>query len=683
MCLYKKFSVYKKKLIMHSIVYSLSAGETEKFAAQELQKYIHLTTGAFLPAVKESEFIGSEENSAIYVGRTRAAENFGERTAAVSGDGYSIFTFGGNVYIYSESARGALYGVYFYLYEGYGIRFLNIGEEYVPRSDYYIPHVDKTVNPAFKYQGNLTDVTYHTHEGLYSEEMPVYYAKINATHEFIYLNQTTDSGKTDKFFETLEKVGGGIELDVSINPTHNNLVYVDPAIYFTDENKQENRHMFCFGSSKQYDENGPVSDINYADGIKADGTIDHSTVNAASVYVESLKNQILSNPGKKYYNCGQQDITYCHPDCGSTDEQTSYTVLRFYNAVAKEIKAWAESRTDVADDIKLVIFSYYFTKAAPVREENGKYVPIDGSVVLSDNMAIRFADIVSNQYYSLVDPNNTVFGYGPDYFEKWAPVINNCEIWYWGYTTNHTFYYFYLPTIQKIKPTLTALEEAGATYVMLQGNTTEDKDWKGIMDNYVYSKMLTDPSLDPYKLRDEFTESYYGTAAEYIKEAVNLLDQTVASLNGKLYFNGNPNAYWANIYRLYPNSHITGDVVTSLLDTEYEMAKACERVLELTDMALAAVNSSALSEKDKADLTRRVELVRMTPLFTLCYYKEYLYGDNGFTTSYYQSNAEAINAVTEEFFEICDRYGIKEYGERLKIYGTAANTAETWFGYNK
>ena len=665
---------------MHTIVLSDNAGETELFACEELQKYVHLSTGAVLPVKRESEFTCAEDNYAVYLGDTSTGRGFSTRVSQIENDGYSIFPDGENLILYAATERGALYAVYRYLSEGFGIKFLNIREEYVPERAYSLPMPTISVNPAFKFSGNLTDVTYHTDGGKYSDDMPAYYAKICATHEFIYLNKTTDTGKTEDFFRALDRVGGGIEMDVSINPTHNNLVYVDPSVYFTDERKEQNRHMFCFGSSRTFDANGPVSDINYADGIKADGTIDRSTVNAASVYLEALKRQILNNPSCKYYNCGQMDITYCHPDCGTTDTETSYTVLRFYNAIAKEIKAWAISNDDVPDDVKLVIFSYYFTKAAPVKEVNGKYVPIDDSVVLSDNIVVRFADIVTNQYFSFADEHNAAFGYGEAYLDMWKPVIANCKVWYWGYTTNHTFYYFYLPTIQKIKTTLNVLKDIGAEYVLLQGNTTEDKDWKAVMDNYVYSKLLTDPDLDEYALRDEFISYYYGAGAEYIKEMVQSFDNAVKNLNEILTWKGCSHAYWAQIYRLYPNSHITGDKVEELLDTQFIMAKTCENALALIDGALDAVNASSVSDGEKAVLKERLELVKLTPLFTLCYYKEYLYGDNGFNTSYYSDNAAAYTRVKNEFFAICDRYGVEEYGERLKVFGTMNNSAETWFG---
>lgn len=663
-------------MYMYNIIYSDKAGETELFAARELQKYIEAITGKVLPVVAETETL-SHSNGKIFIGKA-ANERLGENVN-IRYDGFVIKTVDEDVYISANTERGALYGVYRYLYEGYGVRYLNVDEEYIPSTGFYIPAVNIEVNPAFKYSANLTDVTYHTSDGKYAEAMPAFYAKICSTHEFIYLNGGTDAGKTEKFYSDLAKVGGGIKLDVSINPTHNNLVYVDPAVYFTEDNKAQNRHMFCFGSSKAYDENGPVSDINYADGIKTDGTIDYTSVNAASVYIDSLKRHILANPNYEYYNCGQQDITYCHPDCGSTDEETSYTVLRFYNAIAREIKRWAKTEPQVNSDLKLVIFSYYFTKTAPVKNAGDGYVAIDDSVILEDNIVIRFADIVSNTYYSFADDKNAPAGYGSDYLKKWKPIIKNCKVWYWGYTTNHSFYFFYMPALQKIKTTLSALKNVNAEYVMFQNNTTESKDWKCVMDNYIVSKLLVEPDLDMNELKKEFYESFYGLAASDVSNAVTALDEAVAELNKTLVWQNFDSAYWAQIYRLYPNSHIAADVVTELLDKNFVMAKACESALGYLDEAKARVNSSSLSADKKDKLNAEIDLIRITPLFTLSYYKEYLYGENGFTTDYYANNAEAKIKCAEEFFDICRKQGVEEYGERLKIFGSGEKTLETWF----
>lgn len=660
----------------YTIVYGKNAGQTELFACAELQKYLMLTAGEKLPAVRENAPVAP--GTKIYLGNTEAGRKFTDKIKDIVNDGFCIFPKQGNLYIYANTPRGTLYGVYRYLYEGYGIKFTDITSEDIPLNNCIKTDINVTVIPPFKYSASLTDVTYHTHDGLYSEVMPAYYAKTCSTHEFIYLNAHTDSGKTDRFFRQVEQAGGGIPLDVSINPTHNNLWYVDPTVYYTDGNKDKNRHMFCFGSSRIYDPEGPVSDINYADGINKDGSIDFTSVNAAAVYAEKLKEHILSVPDKVYFTCGQQDITYCHPDCGDTGEKTSYTVLRFYNAIAKEIKRWSHEQ-NIRRDIKLVIFSYYFTKSAPVIRSGGRYIPQDESVVLCDNVVIRFADIVSNQCYSFAEEQNAPYGYGPVYFEKWAPLIKNCKIWYWGYTTNHTFYYFYQPSLQKTVKTLKELRRVGAEYVMLQGNTTEDKDWKTVMENYVLGRMLTEPERDPFALRREFIESYYSVAAKEVCEIAEKLDKTVTDLNAKLVWDGNPCGYWAQIYRLYPNTHIAGDPVTMLNDKDYLMARACESVLALTDKAIKKVYDSDLCANEKIKISDRVKLIRLTPLFTLCFYRDYLYGKQEFQTGYYRDNKTAHEKVKREFFELCSHYGIKEYGEHLKIFGNGINTAESMF----
>ena len=664
---------------MKTLVYAENASETERFACEELQKYIALAAGETLPAASEKVFESSGSAGAMFVGRTEAGKRFANRFPELKNDGFALFSADENIYIFAETPRGALYGAYRYLEEGYGIRFFDMDAEEVPPKPHLIPNVDRTVVPPFRYAANLTDLTYHTHEGRDSEKMTAWYAKTCSTHEFIYCNAQTDSGKTEAFFRAVERAGGGIELDVSINPTHNNLVYVDPNVYFTEENRERNRHMFCFGGSRKYDPEGPVSDINYADGIKKDGSIDHSTVNAASVYVESLKKQMLAHPDRKYFTCGQQDITYCHPDCGKTDVETSYTVLRFYNAVAKEIKRWQQACAGAPKQAKLVIFSYYFTKVAPVEKTENGYKPIDDSVVLCDNVVVRFADIVSNQTLPFTDEDNAAFGYGPDYLEKWAPVVKNCSIWYWGYVANHTFYYFYLPVIRKVKPVLYALRRANAEYVMLQANTTEAKDWKTVLENYVFGKLLREPDADPYALREEFIQGYYGIAAKAIGDSVEDLERTVETLNRTLVWEGHKQAFWAQIYRLYPNSHIKSDVVTELMDKEFLMAKACERMLNRTAEAIRSIENSSLGEQEKQKYADRVALTRLTPLFTLCFYREFLYGGAHFETESYPDNAAAYRLVKQEFFDLCDRFGVREYGERLKIRGAAANTAESMF----
>jgi hypothetical protein len=545
--------------------------------------------------------------------------------------------------------------VYHFLEKYCGIRFLDVNETHIPAHNGLCISVEDEVNiPSFKYRNHLTEATMHTPEcrgGKYSFDtpIPVFYAQTRLSHEFIYFNKGNDVGKTDAFFELVEKVGGGIPMDVSINPTHNNLTYVSPNDYYaTEEQRAENAHLF-------YIVNGKVLDISYADGITEDGSIEEG-FNTARLYLEALKKQILANPNAVYFNCGQQDLREFDDSRGMKYGST-YMVLRFYNAIAKEIKRWV-AETIPERKVRIVIFAYLFSRNAPP--------VLDDSVLLCDNIVLRFADMGSNTNH----PTTSVYSYnpeafkdltfGPDYYEKWKPFMKNCaEIWYWGYATNFTFYYFYQPVIQKVKPLLTELKDLGVTYAMLQNNATVYNDWKAIMDHYVCSKMMWDVTLDPYALREEFIRLYYDIVADDVSMLVNELDEIVKELDAEC-----GHLYYARIYSFYPNERIVGDFITEKYDSQCKMAKFCEKMLFTLDGMQSKVEASALSEADKTKLLGRIDMLRMTPYYILAFYRDYLYGEeNDFSTEYFKDAKTGFEESAKRFFELCEKLHVHEAGE--------------------
>lgn len=647
-------TIVADNITAYKIFFPVNATKSERFAAEELKTYIYRITDVLLPIESENEPYGK----IISIGNTALMRSVGINADEnkLNGDGFIIKKVDDTLFFAAATDRGIVYSVYHFLEKYCGVRFLNVDEEYVPKTSKLCLNVYDEVNvPSFKYRAHLSDVTYHTTEcrGIkekYKIPIPIFYAQTRSTHEFIYFNKGKDVGKTDEFFNLVDTVGGGIPLDVSINPTHNNLTYVSPDKYLaTDEQRATNSHMFFILNDK-------VRDIRYSDGIAEDGSIIDG-VNTASVYLESLKSQILSNPDAVYFNCGQEDLKE-YDETGIKNDVT-YTVLRFYNAIAKAIKKWAEN-TIPERKIRIVIFAYLFTKEAPS--------VLDDSVILCDNIVLRFADLFSNTTYPLTSeycyrpeayPD---LKFGPDYFEKWKPFIKNCaEIWYWGYATNHTFYYFYQPVIQKVKPLLTELKDLGVSYVLLQNNTTERNDWKAIIDNYVCSKMLWDVSLNPYELRKEFISLYYGIIADDVLNIVNGFDTVVKELDEKC-----DHLYYGKIYSFYPNDRIKEDVVEKGFDKDFIMADFCEKTLFMLDEMQTKVEKSSLFNEEKAKLLKRIDMIRLTPYYILAFYRDYLYGKDVFRTKYFKSNKDGFSECTNRFFALCDKLEVYDAGEAKK-----------------
>jgi len=142
-----------------------AAPESVRFAAEELTGYLEKATGARFPVVRESEL---KEGNYISLGATRASDEAKVIDRPISRDGYRIVSRAGNLYIrgtddevspdnrYFEGvSKGTLYGVYSFLEESLGIRWLVPGEigEDVPTSDEVrLEPVDRGDEPPMFYR---------------------------------------------------------------------------------------------------------------------------------------------------------------------------------------------------------------------------------------------------------------------------------------------------------------------------------------------------------------------------------------------------------------------------------------------------------------------------------------------------------------------------------------------------
>ncbi len=108
-----------------AVVVPVGASDTVRFAADELAKYLEQISGAKLSVADE----GAEVSGmAVHVGPTSE----GRAIAPDEAEGFALRAGEGGVVICGGSDRGTLYGVYRFLEEALGCRWLSHDVEYVP-----------------------------------------------------------------------------------------------------------------------------------------------------------------------------------------------------------------------------------------------------------------------------------------------------------------------------------------------------------------------------------------------------------------------------------------------------------------------------------------------------------------------------------------------------------------------
>ena len=619
----------------YAIVYGAEASETEKTAAGVMQEYLEKATGVRLPVMDERLYIA--DKNIISIGKTLAFSklNITLDYKSLNGDGFVLKTQDKNLFIAGAIDRGTLYGVYDFLEKICSVRFYDINYEVVPKqSEVPLYEMNVTEIPSFEYRGYLTDATMHlagTH-GADAQKMASYYTKCRYTHEM--LDQEVNDLVNEKY-------GKSIQMSRVVNQTHSNLQIVPVAEYYaTEEQQTQNTDMFEFGT---VDGVYRIMDICYTSGITEDGKLEETDeMTTAKAYLDGLKRIITIDPDSDFYMVGQEDcyLDFCQRCKTRQESFNSYTplVIKFYSVMAREIQKWADEQEFLnGKKINLVCFCYKYSIYAPAEyDENTKqYVSIDPTLNVPNNLSLRFADLDSKQYYSFIDQEKYSMGFGPDYLDKWTAVLgDDVELWYWGYNNSFESHYTYLPTLQKTKRTLIALEKANTQYVFMEDNYKEYLSFQAIMNNYVMNKMLWNPHRDLNEIREEFIEGYYGLISEEMRAFIVNYDEQA----GAFMKNGGTE----------PDLDTVIATPLSFLNMQ----------LGILDKATEKVEKSTISAFEKQDLLKKIQIARLNPLFNTIIHREVFY-----------STTADKNAVTKEFYDIAEKLGVKWVNEAV-LYST-------------
>lgn len=588
----------------------------EMYAAEELQSILAQSTGIYLPIRSENQTLYNAEKKIISIGHTEILDRYphGFDYTSLNGDGFYIKTFDKSLFISGAIDRGTLYGVYEFVERMLGVRFFAEDCTYIPEySEIKLYKTNIKEVPAFQYRAALQRSIFRT------DADRVLYARMRNTHEFITID---------------EKYGGQISWYAG-SENHNTMKYVPLDKYYaTPEQKEQNRDMYVFNGDTPYD-------ICWTNGLLEDGTVDQtrevSTIKAA---IESLESFVADRPDCEFYMLGQMDFkTACTcRDCQESIRKygQSGTIIRFANRLMKEVQAWIDEQPEYrGKTLNLVIFSYLYSSDAPVRynDETKAFEPFDLSVVPDENMWIKLAPFNADRYHSLEDPDqvNKTFA---SYLDQWQAVTDNLMAWTYGAQYSH--YFFYHPTVQKVKKEFTEFRDAGVTYMMEQLCTTERNSVQSTMDLYVMSKMLWDPDRDPYALRKEFVEHYVGAAGEEILSALEFMDeyyyQNQLETNGAFMYSGQ-------------------------IDAKYHPIEYLEQVYDMMEKGAADIRAADLTDAEKDVYLKRVKKYKLIPLYMMLINRDV----------YFRDDPERYNGVTREFFAICDELGVEEYGETYSL----------------
>lgn len=463
------------------------ADETERFAAEELQRFFAESTGVLLPVI--SSFSQCDSAFLLCVGRPPKPRKNEESvlTDDLNEESIRIKTLGGRVIITGGRPRGVLYAVYQFLEDYLGCRWFTPECSHVPRhATLEIPQIDFTYIPPFAFRRHNcaldTDALWAARNrlnGHMGENLPSY---------------------------------GGIALYDTAHHSFSKLV--PPEKYF-----DEHPEYFSEVDSVRLRERTQLC---------------LSNPDVLQICIEGVKEMLRKSPFIPVY-VGQNDcLNPCQCEkCRQIDAYEgafSGSVIRFVNKIGEAIEEEFPGR-------QINTFAYRYSQAAP------KYArPRSNVAVTLCSIESCFAHplnecSVVRRDLSVGDAKAHSFAQD---LSDWSKICENLYIW--DYVTNFRNFVYPHPNLPVLGPNIRFFRDMGVKYVFEQGCRTSRHGEFQELRGYVISRLLWNPDADDRALIREFCDAYYKMAAGPVLDYLDLLAKEMQKSGNHLFMSTMPNS---------------------------------------------------------------------------------------------------------------------------------------------
>lgn len=462
----KGYTVFSNGRTSYSIVVSSKASESEKIAASELKYYIDSIGNVNIPILNSGR--GSKGKRIIIGWNIDSRLLFPQlMEPAHNDDGFTYKSKNGDIIIIGGKDRGTMYGVYSFLENELGCRWLAEDCTVIPaRNNYSFNCLDHTERPCFDYRSALfsecKDLNFRVH------------CRLN------------ESILTSPRKPQLQK--GGAHYFMSPHTMHFLLpmdkYYADhPDYYALVKGKREkDKTQPCF---------------THPDVLK--------------ICVNELRSLMRAYPDIEIFEVSGLDN---HNDCEcerckmQKDKLGSYSdiLLSFVNSVADSLR-------DEFPDKKIEFLAYQSSRALP------------HSVKPHNNVVVRFCSSGICHTHGMSSCNSEKSKLAYLDLCGWRELTN--ELYIWDYASNFSWYNIPYPNLYALQDNLQLYDQLGVKGVFMEGNHYSHKGEFYALKIYVLSKLMWDPYLDISALVDDFVSHYYGSSSAEIRQYFDLIYSAV------------------------------------------------------------------------------------------------------------------------------------------------------------
>lgn len=502
------------------IVLPVDTTPTERFAAQELADHLAQMTGAKIPVATE---ITAKRGPKIVLGcgklaRTRIPERI---LKELGEEEFLIKTAGKDLVLAGGRPRGTLYAVYHLLDNVLGIRWWAPGVTHIPgRRILELGNLNSRLKPAFAYRDAFLTTAWN----------PDWAARNR-------LNGRIRDSK-GAIIPPDDMHGGGMPYDPAY--VHSFDAYIPSSSYF-----DQHRDWFPMINGQR---------------VKGYYQLCLTNPEVVDFMVEQVRVTLKKNPQIRIFSISQNDAggnCQC-PDCARIDGEEgspSGSLVRFVNAVAERLEK--EHPTVLFDTL-----AYQYTRRPPKLTKP------------RHNVVIRLCSIECSFSQPLDSKTNQTFA---DDLKGWASKAHN--IYIWDYIANFSNYFRPHPNLHVLGPNLRFFADNKVKGVFAQGSYITPSGEMEELRAWVLARLMWNPRQDDRALIDEFVSGYYGPAAPYVREYLEMIHTAVEKAN-----------YSLTCYSGDPSPHVTFETMT--------------KAAELFSKAEAAT-------ADQPDLLKRVRRAHM------------------------------------------------------------------------
>jgi len=444
----------------------------EKTAAEQLQKYFQEVTGASISIEPENTIPSSAPQ--IYVGAGDHVKVLlpHQDWASLGSDGIVIKTVGKNLILAGGRPRGTLYAVFQFLEDSAGCRWWTPTENTIPyKSTFDVPEQNVVYIPPFNYREHYT-------------------TEVQADPVFATIMRENGNAQRQT-----EEWGGHYTI---LGFVHTFSKLLPPEKYFKDHpewySDPDNENKPCTAASKM--PAAQSTQLNLSD----PQVLDELTKQALA--------WIEKNPEAGYISVSQNDNrNYCQ-DAASmklAEEEGSQSapVLNFVNKVAARIH-------EKYPDFKVETLAYAYSEKPPKTIRPAK------------NVIIRLAPLGADYGHPInsdwnAETRDNLLGW-----DKIAP-----QLFIWNYVTNFHYSVLPHPDWAGLDKDLQFFAANNVKGIFEQGDNSTD----GVGDfvqlrAWLIAHLMWNPNLNQDQLTDEFLQGYYGAAAPYLKQYLDLMESS-------------------------------------------------------------------------------------------------------------------------------------------------------------